>query len=85
MAVVDKNGNLGKGKTGTFILPEKVAELIRQGEELGIADDKVFGATNSKQKNGAIGILTGDVLTRAGFYSDALIMALIPFKNPDLY
>lgn len=85
MAVLDKDGKLGKGKTGTFILPQKIAELIRQGDELGTADDKVFGGNNSKQKNGSIGILTGDVLTRAGFYSDAIIMALIPFKNQNLY
>ncbi len=85
IVVVDKNGKSGKGKTATFVLPQKVSELIRQGKELGEADDIVFGATNSKQKNGSVGILTGDVLTRAGFYSDAVIMALIPFKNPNLY
>jgi inosine/xanthosine triphosphatase len=85
IAVINSDGKTGKGKTGTFILPEKIAELIRQGKELGEADDIVFGYTNSKQKNGSIGILTGDVLTRAGFYSDAVIMALIPFKNPNLY
>ncbi len=82
---LNKENKIGKGKTGTFILPSKVAELIRQGKELGEADDIVFGRTNSKQDNGTIGILTGDVFTRAGFYSDAVIMSLIPFKNPELY
>ncbi|SRR5258708_3110811 len=83
--VIDKNEKLGKGKTGTFILPIEIAKLIRDGKELGEADDIVFGRTNSKQDNGAIGILTGNVLTRAGFYADAVILALIPFKNPNLY
>ncbi len=85
MVVLGKEGKLGKGKTGTFILPEKIANLVRDGKELGEADDIVFGFSNSKQKNGGVGILTGDVLTRAGFYADAVILALIPFKNPSLY
>ena len=75
----------GKGRTGTFFLPERVANLIREGRELGEADDIVFGKTNSKQENGAIGILTGDVIDRARLYEQAVILALVPFKNPGLY
>lgn len=74
----------GRGKTGTFQLPQEVARLVREGRELGEADDIVFGQANSKQQNGAIGLLTGDVLTRTTFYQQAVIMALIPFKNPHL-
>lgn len=79
------NGKIGKGQTGSFFLPQKVAELVRQGVELGKADDIVFGRTNSKQTNGAIGILTDDALTRTTYYVPAVIMALIPFKNETLY
>jgi len=78
-------GKIGKGQTGSFFLPQKVAELVRQGVELGEADDIVFGRTNSKQANGAIGILTNDVITRTTYYVPAVIMALIPFKNEALY
>lgn len=85
IVVKDKNGRMGKGRTGSFFLPAKVAELIHQGMELGKADDVVFGQTNSKQSNGAVGILTGDVLTRTTYYEPAVILALIPFKNSDLY
>lgn len=85
IVVKHKNGKTGKGKTGSFFLPQKVAELIREGKELGEADDIVFGKTNSKQSNGSVGILTNDVLTRTTFYEPAVILALIPFKNPDLY
>jgi len=75
----------GKGKSGTFYLPPKIAALIRQGKELGEADDIIFGRSNSKQENGAIGILTENVIDRAGLYETAVILALVPFKNPDLY
>lgn len=85
IVVKDKSGKIGKGRTGTFFLPKAVADLIKQGMELGDADDIVFKKQNSKQANGAIGILTGDVLTRTSFYEPAVIMALIPFKNKKLY
>jgi len=83
--VIASKEKIGKGRTGEFILPDKLADLIRGGMELGDADDKVFGGTNTKQKNGSIGILTKDVLTRTTFYEPAVIMALIPFVNPELY
>lgn len=83
--VVLSNELSGKSRTGTFFLPPLVAELVRQGKELGEADDIVFGRVNSKQENGAVGLLTGDVLDRAGFYRQAVLLALIPFKNRALY
>lgn len=85
IAVKSKEGKTGTGRTGTFILPAKVRELVMQGMELGTADDMVFQRTNSKQSNGAVGILTGDVISRTAEYANAVILALIPFKHPELY
>lgn len=82
---ISRSGRTGKGRTSTFFLPIKIAELVRSGEELGKADDIVFGLKNSKQSTGAVGILTGDVITRESYYSEAIMQALIPFKNPLLY
>jgi inosine/xanthosine triphosphatase len=84
VVILDSN-RMGKGRSGEFFLPKKVAELVRQGMELGDADDVVFAQSNSKQKNGAVGLLTGDAITRAELYVPAVIFALIPFKNPELY
>ena len=75
----------GKSQTGTFFLPSEVAELIRQGKELGDADDIVFKRSNSKQKDGAIGILTSNVIDRTSLYQHAVVLALVPFKNPEFY
>ena len=85
VVVLSAAGIEGKGRTGTFFLPPAVAELIQQGKELGEADDIVFAQQNSKQKNGAIGILTGNVIDRTALYEPAVILALLPFKNPELY
>tara|TARA_B100001996_G_scaffold341054_1_gene294903 strand:+ start:125 stop:643 length:519 start_codon:yes stop_codon:yes gene_type:complete len=82
--ISDKN-KVGKAKTATFPLPSKISHLIKDGYELGDADDMVFKRSNSKQKNGAIGILTDDIIDRTEYYYHAIILALIPFINPNYY
>lgn len=76
---------IGKARTASFFLPNKISELIKQGIELGEADDIVFNLQDSKKKNGAVGILTKDKITRTSYYVDAIILALIPFINNELY
>ncbi len=84
VVVLDRSGRIGRGQTAVFFLPDEVARLVRGGMELGHADDTVFKRDNSKQANGAIGLLTDDVVDRQAYYVHALIMALVPFKNPEL-
>jgi inosine/xanthosine triphosphatase len=76
---------IGRGRTATFFLPDEVARLVREGMELGDADDVVFGRSNSKQKDGAIGLLTGNVIDRTALYEHGVIMALVAFRNEELY
>jgi inosine/xanthosine triphosphatase len=83
--VIITEGMTGSARTALFRLPQRVQELVESGVELGDADDQVFGATNSKQNSGAVGLLTEDVVTRTGLYEQAVILALIPFKNSELY
>jgi len=83
--VVLSNDQLGKAKTSTFYLPKAVARLVNEGKELGEADDIIFNQHNSKQAGGAIGILTKNVIDRTQYYTEAVVLALIPFKNTDLY
>ena len=83
--IVLSHDKCGKGRTGTFYLPTQIAELVRSGKELGEADDIVFKRNNSKQSLGAVGLLTREVINRTQFYESAVILALIPFLNPNLY
>ncbi len=85
VVIKNKLGKISKGKTGTFTLPEKIVKLVKSGIELGEADDLVFSQKNSKQKSGAVGLLTGNVIDRTRYYLEAVILALIPFKNKKLY
>jgi inosine/xanthosine triphosphatase len=83
--VITSGDIVGKSRTSTFFLPKQVVELIEQGKELGEADDIVFDRHNSKQKSGAVGILTENVIDRTYYYTEAVVLALIPFRNRDLY
>lgn len=83
--VILSDTHKGIARSASFLLPEPVSELVRQGVELGIADDMVFNRENSKQANGAVGLLTADRVTRTDLYAHAVVLALIPFMNPDLY
>ncbi len=75
----------GEARTATFPLPAKIKELVEQGVELGEADDMVFNRENSKQQDGAVGILTHGLIDRARYYEHALILALIPFVQEELF
>jgi inosine/xanthosine triphosphatase len=83
--VIQSSDQIGKGRTGSFYLPPQISNLVRAGKELGEADDIVFNRSNSKQENGAIGLLTGDLIDRTQLYEMAVLFALLPFRNPELY
>lgn len=86
MIVKSKKGEYGEARTGTFMLPTEIVRLMtEENMELGYASDVVFNETNSKQKQATIGLLTDSLITRTDYYVHATIMALIPFKNPELY
>ena len=83
--LINPRGKTAQARTATFYLPTEVAKLIKNGLELGKADDLLFEKENSKQGGGSVGILTQGVVTRRDYYSQAIILALIPFLNENLY
>ena len=85
VVIIDREvGKTGKARTAAYYQPEEVAKLVRGGMELGHADDMVFGRSNSKQANGNVGLLTGDLIGRKAYYEQAVVLALIPFRNETL-
>lgn len=46
---------------------------------------QVFGRVKSGQGSGTVGKLTDNIVTRAAYYEHAVVMALIPFMNLELY
>lgn len=85
VVVLDKKGKTGKARTSMFFLPKAIADLVDKGMELGAADDEFFKQENSKENDGAVGILTNGALDRKNYYQQAVILALIPFLKENLY
>lgn len=85
ISILDRAGKTSQSKTGTFYLPKAVADLVDGGLELGKADDQVFVRENSKHQGGSVGILTHGIVERSEYYRQAIILALIPFLNQNLF
>lgn len=83
--LVDRHGRTGVGGNSCALLPEPVADAVRQGIELGTAMDHFTRTHNTKQHNGAIGILTNNLETRQSAYETIIRLALAPFQHPDWY
>jgi len=79
-----RNFYLGGG--GHIALPPEADRMVaREGLELGAAMDRLSGGENTKQKNGAIGILTAGLSSRQKAYEDIIVYALAPLISPELY
>lgn len=83
--LIEHNGQLGKARSASLMLPPAALQLLAEGQQLGDAMDQLFGTTNIKQAGGAIGLLTHNQLSRASVYQQALTLALIPFLNPQRF
>jgi len=83
-AILDKQQQ-SIGRSASLPLPHCVYESLKLGKELGSVMDELFNTTNIKQKGGAIGLLTNNNATRESIYTQALLLALAPFLNPNLF
>jgi len=81
----DRKPVFGLAKTALFPIPNAVADLVKQGVELGDADDQVFQRVKSKHGSGVVGILTDNLIDRSAYYEHAITLALLPWIRPDLY
>ncbi len=81
--IIESQTQRGESRSASLMLPPEVLAKLKHTNELGDVMDEVFGTDNIKQKGGAIGLLTQHQLTRSSVYHQALILALIPFTNPE--
>ncbi|MDN3614156.1 MAG: inosine/xanthosine triphosphatase [Vibrio gallaecicus] len=81
--IIESQGQRGESRSASLMLPPAVLNKLEHANELGDVMDDVFGTNNIKQQGGAIGLLTHNQLSRSSVYHQALILALIPFMNPE--
>src|SRR5438552_1094544 len=74
------------GMSPSISVPEAIVKSVIQGKrELGIVIDEVAGARVVRSRQGACGVLSRDLLTRAISFEASLIAAFAPFYNSALY
>ena len=81
-AVVDPHGLQGIGSSGRFPLPPIITTRVRQGYELGPLIDELTGGVNTKQGQGAVGVLSQGRMLRQQALEMAVLYALAPFLHP---
>ncbi len=85
VCIIDKNGKKGFGTSLWYPLPEEVMnKILNEKIGLGSAMDELEHSKNIKQKNGAVGILTNNKITRTDINVQGIIGAMIPFIKKDL-
>lgn len=79
------DGELGVYGGETLIpLPQIIFEKLQHGlVELGDVMDEVSNQVNTKQKQGAVGYLTNNIITRFDVFYNSVVMALVSW-NSDL-
>jgi len=79
-----KNGTFGA--TPSISVPDSLAKKVIEGRrELGLVIDEVAGISDVRSRQGAWGILSRDLVTRAMSFEMALVAAFAPFYNKKLY
>lgn len=88
VVIKGKNDMIGKAKSTTFYLPDKIFRLVHDEKKLedseAIEEISPYGEGRG-HKHGTVGVLTDNLIDRTKYYVDPIVLALIPFKNPDLY
>ena len=77
-AVLDHTGRLTVGHGPGYTLPQEVLDRLMNGSTLNREMSRLSGIPETKDKEGAIGILSGRRIDRFSITREAVLMALIP-------
>ncbi len=83
--VITPENEVSLGVGAGFILPDEVEKRVKERKEMGEVMSEVSGIREIGKKIGAIGYLSKGALTRVELTYQAVIAALIPIVNKDLY
>ncbi len=85
-AIIDKNGFLTIGSSPDFEYPRKIAEDALGGTEVSKSAAELYNMNETELKeSGVIAKLTRGVMPRSDYTYYAVLMALIPRLQPELF
>ncbi len=83
VVAVDRQGRTGAARSAAFEVPERLAQAVSAGAELGEALDAAYGLERAKDGPGAAGVLSRGLVVRSVLYAPAVLLALSPWLAPD--
>ena len=84
--VCDGAGRSAYGHSAGVLLPEPLAvQVLDRGVELSAAIDEYAGIARIRDGQGAVGVLTNQLITREDAFRSAAIAAFAPFFNSGMY
>ena len=87
-AIYQSNGSVSIGSGPGFEYPLKIVEMLLKDpshHEIGTIIAELSGIDNTKENEGAIGLLSKNTFQRSDILQYSVISALLPLKSPDLY
>jgi non-canonical (house-cleaning) NTP pyrophosphatase len=76
VAVADLAGTVAESNGARFKIPDRIAQPILAGGEMGPIMDALLSSSNTKQAGGAIGVITRNFVDRTEEYTGIAKMAL---------
>ena len=76
-AIINRQHNIALGGGAQFQLPPIIANRLKQGEELGPVIGELTNDINMRKKQGVVGVLSANLLTRQSIYEQLVKLALV--------
>ena len=83
--IVTPDGRVSVGVGAGFMLPDEVERGVRERREMGEVMSEISGISGIGRKIGAIGYLSRGALTRVELTYQAVVAALLPILNEEIY
>ncbi|MBM4249973.1 MAG: inosine/xanthosine triphosphatase [Euryarchaeota archaeon] len=84
-AILDRGGRITLGHGPGFQYPPPLMQLVKEGLTVGEAMARLTGIQGIGRKKGVVGYLSKGILVRKKLTETAIIAALLPRLNPELY
>jgi inosine/xanthosine triphosphatase len=84
-AILDRGGRITLGHGPGFQYPPPLMSLVKNGQTVGEAMAHLTGIQGIGRKKGVVGYLSKGILVRKKLTESAVIAALLPRLNPELY
>ena len=85
VVIVNRNGEIGIGRSGGLVIPESITTEIAKGKNLSDITDTLFGTKDVGKGRGFFGVITNDFINRSSATEHGIAFALSRFLHPNIW